>query len=263
MRRRRVYAKARVREKVHVRYALIIVHDHGGAELKEMKEKDNRAAADTRLDFREEEAADKSQNTENEQDEQVRKDEQEKQAEQDGQDEVKEDPVVCLEQLEREKEELYQNLLRLRADFDNYRRRTREELQLARGQALEEFVLGILPVLDNLERAVDCARVRGSGEEANLLTGVEMVFRQFMAILEKEGVTPITAVGELFDPEKHEAFCRDESEQPENTILEELQKGYLFGKKTIRPSLVKVAAGRQETVAGETEGEGTKAGAGE
>ena len=161
-----------------------------------------------------------------------------------GQDERREDPAVRLAELEKEKEELIQRWLRLRADFENYRRRSREELQRAREQALEEFIIKLLPVVDNLERAL-AASTGSSGDEANLRTGVEMVFRQFMEVLEKEGVTPIAAVGEIFDPEKHEAFCREESEKPENTILEEYQKGYLFGEKTIRPSLVKVAAAKE------------------
>ena len=120
------------------------------------------------------------------------------------------------------------------ADFENYRRRSREELQRARGQALEEFILKILPVVDNLERAV-AAAAGGSGDDATLRTGVEMVYRQFMEVLAEEGVTPIAAVGEIFDPEKHEAFCREESEKPENTILEEFQKG-IFLERNIRPT---------------------------
>ncbi|NLZ43516.1 MAG: nucleotide exchange factor GrpE [Clostridia bacterium] len=159
-------------------------------------------------------------------------------------DERREDPAACLEELKKEHAELTQRWLRLLADFENYRRRSREELQRARGQALEEFILKILPVVDNLERAV-AAAAGGSGDDATLRTGVEMVYRQFMEVLAEEGVTPIAAVGEIFDPEKHEAFCREESEKPENTILEEFQKGYLFGEKTIRPSLVKVAAARE------------------
>lgn len=150
-----------------------------------------------------------------------------------------EKPAVRLEQLEKEKEELYQRYLRLKADFANYRRRSLEDQQRLRRQAVEETILKILPVLDNLERAVG-----SPGEKRSLLTGVEMVVRQFQGILKEEGIVPIAALGEAFDPSKHEAFSREEAEEPENTILEELQKGYLFGEKTLRPSLVKVAAGR-------------------
>lgn len=153
----------------------------------------------------------------------------------------KEEPAIRWEQLEKGKEEIYQRYLRLKADFANYRRRSSEEYQRLRRQVVEETILKLLPVLDNLERAV-----ASPGEEANLQTGVEMVLRQFQGILKEEGVVPIKAVGEMFDPLKHEAFIREESEEPENTILEELQKGYLFGEKTLRPSLVKVAAGREK-----------------
>ncbi|HHU81864.1 MAG TPA: nucleotide exchange factor GrpE [Firmicutes bacterium] len=238
-----------------------------------LKGMDERGSADARLDLQEGETADKSQNSgKTEYVEkrirgaageergqaavgEMRGENQEE--EQEGRDEVREDPTVYLEELKREKEELSQRLLRLRADFENYRRRSREELQRARGQALEEFILKILPVVDNLERAV-ATSANGSGDKANLHTGVEMVFRQFMEVLEREGVTPIAAVGEMFDPGRHEAFCREESEEPENTILEEMQRGYLFGEKTIRPSLVKVAVAKEKTAAGESKEEGTR-----
>jgi molecular chaperone GrpE len=210
---------------------------------------DDGGAADARLDFQEGETAGKSGDSGKTGDVEERR--KGVPAEASGEDELE----ACLEQLKKENEELTQVWLRLRADFENYRRRSREELQRARGQALEEFILKLLPVVDNLERAL-AAAAGGSGDDANLRTGVAMVYRQFMAVLAEEGVTPIAAVGEIFDPEKHEAFCREESEKPENTILEEFQKGYLFGEKTIRPSLVKVAAAGTKTAAGETKEEG-------
>ncbi|NLY89058.1 MAG: nucleotide exchange factor GrpE [Firmicutes bacterium] len=236
-----------------------------------MKAMDERGTVDARLDLQEEETLEKSRSSgktgeigEREKGEKAEAGGQDaasekigevKEGEEQGEDERREDPAVHLEELKKENEELNQRWLRLRADFENYRRRSRQELQRAREQALEEFILKILPVVDNLERAV-AAGAGGSGNEANLRTGVEMVFRQFMEVLEREGVTPIAAVGEIFDPEKHEAFCREESEEPENTILEEFQKGYLFGEKTIRPSLVKVAAAKEKNVAFESKEEG-------
>ena len=145
-------------------------------------------------------------------------------------------PRSAFAELEKEKEELIQRWLRLRADFENYRRRSREELQRAREQALEEFIIKLLPVVDNLEQALAWPPPAAPGTKPTCVPGVEMVFRQFMEVLEKEGVTPIAAVGEIFDPEKHEAFCREESEKPENTILEEYQKGYLLGRKLSGPA---------------------------
>lgn len=147
-----------------------------------------------------------------------------------------------LEELNKEKEELFQNYLRLRADFENYRRRTREELSQAREKATEDVVLKILPVLDNLERAVN-----SYGDAEKWREGVQMVLRQFQELLAGEGVAPIQAVGEIFDPQRHEAVAREiVLDQPENVIIDELQKGYLFKDKTLRPSLVKVAAREEQ-----------------
>ncbi len=140
-------------------------------------------------------------------------------------------------QLEQEKEDCIQNNLRLRADFENYRRRTKEELLQAAKRGKEELVLRILPILDNFERAFE-----NTGEIDKWRDGIGMIFRQFQEILASEGVAPIPAVGEVFDPQVHEAVFREPSAKPENTILEELKKGYLFGDKTLRPSMVKVAA---------------------
>lgn len=144
-----------------------------------------------------------------------------------------------LDELAKEKEELLQGYIRLKADFDNYRRRTREELNQAKDQGLEDLVIKLLPVLDNMERAID-----SSGDLHRWREGVEMVLRQFLGVLETEGLAAIAGPGEEFDPNKHEAIARETSDQPENTIIEELRKGYQLKGKTIRASLVKVSAGR-------------------
>lgn len=142
-----------------------------------------------------------------------------------------------IEELEREKEEYLQSYLRLRADFENYKRRTRQELEQAADNGKEELLTKLLPVLDNLERAL-----AASGEPEKWRSGVEMIFRQFLGVLAETGLKPIPAVGEIFDPRRHEALMREPSSQPDNTILEELKKGYFFKEKTLRPSLVKVSA---------------------
>ncbi|NLC53027.1 MAG: nucleotide exchange factor GrpE, partial [Firmicutes bacterium] len=129
-----------------------------------------------------------------------------------------------IEELERTNEEYLQSYRRLRADFDNYKRRTRQEMLQAADNGKEELLLQLLPVLDNLERALTA-----TGEPDKWRSGVEMIFRQFLEILLAAGLKPIPAVGEMFDPNLHEALLREPSEQPENTILEEIKKGYLFG----------------------------------
>jgi molecular chaperone GrpE len=142
-----------------------------------------------------------------------------------------------IEELQQANEEYLQSYRRLRADFDNYKRRTRQEMLQAADNGKEELLVQLLPVLDNLERALTA-----TGEPDKWRSGVEMIFRQFLGVLLEAGLKPIPAVGEMFDPNLHEALMREPSEQPENTIVEEIKKGYLFGEKTIRPSLVKVAA---------------------
>lgn len=150
-----------------------------------------------------------------------------------------------MEAVKEEKEEYLQSYLRLRADFDNFRRRSREELAQAVRNGKEELILALLPVLDNLERALNT-----TGEAEKWREGVEMIFQQFLAVLAKEGLRPIPAVGEVFNPQVHEAVFREPSAQPDNLILEELTKGYLFAEKTLRPSLVKVAAYDPDLVPG-------------
>jgi|Deesub1362A_J573_1020465.scaffolds.fasta_scaffold00069_66 molecular chaperone GrpE len=147
-------------------------------------------------------------------------------------------------------EEYYQQLLRLRADFENFRRRTRQEREEWFRQAAEEIVAAMLPVLDNFERAL--AKPGDSLED--FLTGIRMIHRQLGEILAQQGLERIPGTGEEFDPNLHEAVARVESgEVPENTIIEELRPGYYFKGKVIRPALVKVAkpAANEENEEGE------------
>lgn len=146
------------------------------------------------------------------------------------------------EELEENKarvEDYYNQLQRLKAEFDNYRKRTQKEKEEAAKYASERMILSFLPVLDNLERAADAANVKKDFE--SLSQGVEMILRQFRKVLEDEGLKTIDAVGQEFDPNLHEALLREESDQAENVILEELQKGYYLKDKVLRPSRVKVS----------------------
>ena len=128
---------------------------------------------------------------------------------------------------------------RLAADFENYKRRTRQELADRTQYANEELLRKLLPILDNLRRALDHAP---EGSDRNWLTGLRMVVRQFEDTLEAQGVSAIPAVGEKFDPSKHEAIAREETdEHEEGTIVEEMQPGYRLHERVLRPTLVKVA----------------------
>jgi len=142
-----------------------------------------------------------------------------------------------LESIQKEKEELFGQLQRLQADFDNYRKRTKEEREQVADNALAEFMKSLLPVLDNFERALESA-----GENEGFTSGVRMIFKQLKETLEKEGLETIEAEGKVFDPYIHEAVVQvDSSDHEENTVVEELQKGYKFRGKLVRPSMVKVA----------------------
>ncbi|MHB8125638.1 MAG: nucleotide exchange factor GrpE [Desulfitobacteriaceae bacterium] len=137
--------------------------------------------------------------------------------------------------------EYYAHLQRLQADFDNYRKRTQKEKEDISKYAAERLVGAILPVLDNFERAI--GSVQTSQDIAGYAQGVEMIFRQMHNVLIKEGLAVIEAVGQPFDPNLHEAILSVESEEhPENTVVEEVQKGYYLKDRVLRPSMVKVSS---------------------
>ena len=140
---------------------------------------------------------------------------------------------------EREKE-LHEKFLRLKADFDNFRRRNRKELQEGITRANEELIKQLLPVLDNLDRAL-AVQCDVSGD--SIREGVELVYRQFVDILGKEGLEPIEAVGQGFDPTIHAAAMVETVDNPEldNQVIQELQKGYSFRERVLRAAVVKVA----------------------
>ena len=133
--------------------------------------------------------------------------------------------------------ELEDNLLRQRAEFENYRKQLdREKEELSRC-ANEKLIIEMLEVADNLERAIP----EPGKKDPQAASGIELIYRHLMKILEKCGVRHIEAVGKRFDPYNHEAFLQQESEGPEGIVLEELQKGYRVHDKVIRHSKVKVS----------------------
>jgi len=138
-------------------------------------------------------------------------------------------------------DENFQKLLRAQADFDNFRRRSRQEKEDFAKYASIKLIEQLLPVYDNLDRALVAGKE--SNEVESLIKGVEMIFRQFAGILETEGLQPIDAVGQPFNPEFHQAIMQVESEEhEEGIVVEEIQKGYMLKDKVIRPSMVKVSS---------------------
>lgn len=137
-----------------------------------------------------------------------------------------------------ELEEIEARHLRLRADFDNYRKRVeREQTELSR-QAAAGIIRDLLPFLDNLERALQ----EGDESEAPFRDGVALIHRQVMQVLQGAGLEPVEALGLPFDPKCHQAVERHTTEDyPDQTVMDELQKGYWFQGKLLRPAMVRVA----------------------
>jgi molecular chaperone GrpE len=131
--------------------------------------------------------------------------------------------------------------LRARADLENYRKRAQREKEELSRFANENLLREILPVMDNLERALEHAR-QTPNDSAGLMQGVEMTLAQLHKVLERCGAVPIEALGQPFDPSRHEALGQVESaEQPPNTVVQELHRGYLLNERLLRPALVMVA----------------------
>lgn len=146
-----------------------------------------------------------------------------------------------LEEQRQRAEDEHNQHLRVMADFANYRRRREEEFLRHMEFANQELILRLLPVIDNFERAAEAAKESSNFD--SLVEGVNLTIKQIKDILEVEGVQPIEAVGEQFDPMKHEAVMRVVSDEyPENTVVEEVEKGYLLKDRVIRPARVAVSA---------------------
>lgn len=131
-------------------------------------------------------------------------------------------------------------LLRVQADYDNFRRRTQKEKEELAQYATSKLITELLTVLDNFDRALNTAP---AGAEVEAFSkGVNMIFRQLDGVLKSEGLTVMEAVGQPFNPEYHQAIMQVESEEYEEGIVtEEVQKGYLLKDKVLRPAMVKVS----------------------
>ena len=147
--------------------------------------------------------------------------------------------VEQFEALQKEKEDLYDRLLRKQAEFDNFRKRTEKEKIESYDFAVANFILGLLPALDGLERGLSVTE----GETVeSYKRGIELILKQLRDQLASAGVQPIRVMGKMFDPNFHQAVMREESAVlPENEIIEEMQRGYTFKDRLLRPSMVKVA----------------------
>lgn len=145
-----------------------------------------------------------------------------------------------IEELRKQNEDYYNRILRMQADFENYKKRVTKERDDMYNNALETLAEQLLPVVDNMERATEAFRNEQLDEK--FISGVEMVCKQFIEVLDKNGVKEIEAMEKDFDPNIHHAVMRIPGEdEDDNKIKEVFQKGYIHGNKVIRPSLVKVS----------------------
>lgn len=152
--------------------------------------------------------------------------------------------VSEIESLKKQLDEEKDRSIRLAAEFDNFRKRSQKDREEFIKYANEQLILELVDVLENLERGL------GNDPESNgkdkLIEGMELVYKQFKNVLEKNGLTPIKAIGEQFDPYKHEAMMITQTDEcEEDTVLEEFAKGYMLNNNVIRYSKVRVSKNKE------------------
>ena len=150
-----------------------------------------------------------------------------------------------VERLRAEVASLKDRALRAQAELENFKKRSMRDKTESLRYANEGLLRALLPVIDNLQRAVDHARA--SREIDALVEGVELVLRSFLDALDRHGVKPVDAHGNQFDPSRHEAIGHVESSEPANTVVAEHQRGYTFHDRLLRPAMVTVGKGPAPT----------------
>jgi len=146
-----------------------------------------------------------------------------------------------LQEAESEAKETHDKYLRLYADFENYKKRSTREMQDFRKYSTETLLREMLTVVDNLALAIQASNEH-TNDQGSFVEGIDMTLKQVLGILEKNNVKPIDSVGNPFDPRYHEAFLQEESdEHPENTVIRELQRGYMLHDRLLRPAVVAVS----------------------
>ncbi len=140
-------------------------------------------------------------------------------------------------------EELKEHMLRIAAEFDNYKKRIKKEMDGAENLGKASLVKNMLPVIDEFELAI---LALNDAKDRNVAKGIEMLYSNFVDVLKKEGLEVIAANG-LFDPYKHEIIMTRESEKKDGTILEVVKKGYMFGNRMLRPAAVIVSSEKKKS----------------
>ena len=149
--------------------------------------------------------------------------------------------AAALASKEKELKETYDRLLRATAEFENYKKRMAREMDEFRKYANQSLLKEMLSIVDHIELALQAAA--GSGSQKTIADGLALTLKELQRILERFNVTPVESAGLPFNPEVHEAILREPSDSaPENTIVREMQKGYMINGRLLRPALVVVAA---------------------
>lgn len=147
------------------------------------------------------------------------------------------------EEVQRQRDEYYDLLLRKTAEFDNYRKRIDRERQSTTQSAAADLIEELLPLVDDLERAL---KAEAPAAAETYRQGVELIYRQLLETLKRRGVRPIEALGADFDPHYHQAVSHEPAQdRREGEVIEEFRRGYMLGDRLLRPSMVKVAKGEQ------------------
>ncbi len=145
------------------------------------------------------------------------------------------------------RDQYLEELRRVAAEFDNYKKRMAREADDRARRASERIVGSLLNVHDDLERAVEALRTSPDGVAEPLVDGVGIVHRSLADVLRREGVSEIDPLGDAFDPHNHEALLAQASDEPEGTVIQVVQKGFRMGDRVLRPARVVVAAGGDES----------------
>jgi len=157
-----------------------------------------------------------------------------------------EDLAEKLKQKEQEAQENYDRLLRVSAEFENYKKRTSRDMEEFRKYSNQSLIKEMLSVVDNLELAMNSTNGHKTIDKG-LLDGLAMTHKEILKVFEKFNVKPISAKGQPFDPTFHEAVMQEETDEfPANTVVNELQKGYLIHDRLLRPSMVVVARSKEQ-----------------
>jgi molecular chaperone GrpE len=176
---------------------------------------------------------------------------------------------ALLEELKEERDEYKDKFLRNLAEIDNFRKRVKKEKEDFQKYVLSEFLFDLLQVYDNLERALKARTPSQKGEsvltllvsedEKSIISGVQMIYKQFTDLLKRYNVVEIDALGKQFDPNVHQALSKEEREGiTEPTVVEEYQKGFMYNDKLLKPTLVKVAIPKEKEEKEEEEAEEEK-----